>query len=97
MGAAFPEKPLRLRMRSCHSYTYVPGASTRGLYVLLPGDAGAAFCEPERASSHAFQCSHQLPFCFVAPSNQAFASAGRSVLVKNVALGLPGGLSMLWI
>src|SRR6266566_2806698 len=72
-------------------------ASRKGLYVLLPGDAGAAFCEPERASSHAFQCSHQLPFCFVAPSNQVFASADRSLLVKNVAFGLPAGLRMLWV
>src|SRR5690348_12208584 len=80
-----------------YSYTYIPGASTRGVYVLLPMDDVDTFWEPERASSQAFQSSHQLPLCLTAPASQDCPSAGCSALVKKIAFGLPGGLRMLWM
>jgi len=43
------------------------------------------------------QCGHHEPPCFAARSSHASAPAMLAAPVQKQALGLPGGLSRLWI
>src|SRR5690606_38101552 len=80
--------------RSC---TYVLGAASPAWNFLLPRAGGAFLISPERSVSQFCQCSHQESACLVAPSSHSRGEAGRSLLVEKRALGLPGGLRMLWM
>src|SRR5262249_27658943 len=79
------------------SVTYRPGAAPSGGFFSLPSISGADVSSPERALTHASQCGHQLPLNFADCSSHASAFAGRAAAAQKRALGLPGGLSRLWI
>src|SRR5262245_6150612 len=79
------------------SITYWPGAAPRGGLFSLPSIFGVDVSSPERALIHSSQCGHQLPLNFDDCSSHASALAGLAAAVRKTALGLPGGLSRLWI
>jgi len=63
----------------------------------LPSAAGASTRSPERSVVHSAQCSHQLPLCRVADAFQSSGSGPGAPPVQYDALGLPGGLTRLWM
>src|SRR5262249_37087491 len=79
------------------STTYRPGAPPSGGLFFLPRLGGAAVISPPRALIHSSQCGHQLPLCLGACSSHVSAFAGLAAAAQKKALGLPGGLSRLWI